>query len=246
MKQGYLLLPLLLGYLLGLVLLLPARFVIAWLPTAPGISLEGIGGTLWQGQAQVLRLENQQVGPVSWQWRSRALLEGKVAAEVVLADPHKIHGRGHVGWNGEWSVDNATLRFPAAIFASLTALPAELNGEVNARLTHLRFTPQRCITAQADVRWKDGRVTIGAETLNTGDIHLQIKCASKRWLADIMQTSEQLSSKGQLWLNGQQRYRLQAEVTPGTDFPPALLMLLAQGTGHETQGRYTFETSGRW
>ncbi|MFB0712668.1 type II secretion system protein N [Buttiauxella noackiae] len=246
MKRQYLLLPLVLGYLLGLLLMIPARFVIDWLPLSSEVSLQGVSGTLWQGQVQTLALGKQQVGPISWNWRSTALLEGKIAADIALADPRIINGRGIIGWNGEWSIQEATLRFPAAVLGNAMSLSAKLGGEVSAHLTLLRFTPRNCIEALADMRWSNGNLVDIAATVNTGDTRLRIKCVNQQWLADITQTSEQLHSKGQLRLQGAQQYRLQGEVTPGATFPPALLMLLAQSAGHESQGRYTFETSGRW
>lgn len=246
MKRRYLLLPLLLGYLLGLMLMIPARLVIAWLPLSAGVSLLGASGTLWQGQVQSLVLGKQQVGPLSWNWRSAGLFEGKIAADIELADPRMINGRGIVGWNGEWSIQEATLRFPAAVLGNAMRLSAELSGDINAHLTQLRFTPRNCIEAVADIRWSNGDLVDIAATVNTGDTRLRIKCVNQQWLADITQTSEQLHSKGQLLLQGAQQYRLQGEVTPGPTFPTALLMLLAQSAGHESQGRYTFETSGRW
>ena len=158
MKRQYLLLPLVLGYLLGLLLMIPARFVIDWLPLSSGVSLQGVSGTLWQGQVQTLALGKQQVGPISWNWRSTALLEGKISADIALADRRKINGRGIIGWNGEWSIQEAMLRFPAAVLGNAMSLSAKLGGEVSAHLTQLRFTPRNCIEALADVRWSNGNL----------------------------------------------------------------------------------------
>lgn len=246
MKPLHLLLPLLLSYLIGLLVMLPARFAIGWLPLPPGANLQGVSGTLWQGQAQTLRIDNQQLGPFTWDWKGAALLQGQIAAQVALSDPRGISGKGSVGWNGEWNVDDATLHFPAAVLHDTLALSAEFSGDVSAQLSHLRFTPQGCVAARATLNWKNGGVTDAAGALNTGDTRIQVKCANKQWRAEITQASEQLKGHGQVSLSARKDYRLQGEITPGPTFPPALLMLLTQGARQEKSGQFTFETSGRW
>ncbi|MEW7314790.1 type II secretion system protein N [Buttiauxella gaviniae] len=246
MKPRYLLFPLLLSYLIALIGLMPARFVIEWLPLPAGVGLGGVSGTLWRGQAQTLRWDNQQIGPFSWTWRGLALLEGSIAAQICLADPRGIQGAGTIGWNGEWNIDDATLKLPAAVLQNALPLTLQLAGEIDARLVHLRFTPNHCLESQAFLRWKNGGVTDNAQALNTGDVRLRLRCVSTRWLADITQSSPEFNSTGQLSLKGFKAYRLQGEITPGPTFPPALLMLMTQSKGSDAPGRYTFDTSGRW
>jgi general secretion pathway protein N len=246
MKPLHFILPLAVSYLIALVVMVPARIAIERLSLPQGLNLEGVSGTLWQGQAQTLRWQNQQIGPFSWVWRSKGLLEGQLAALVELSDVRGIKGNGAVGWNGEWRIDDARLYFPAAEVGHALALSAQFSGEIDAKLTHLRFTPKGCIAAKADLHWKNGSVADTAGLLTTGDTRLRVKCVNQQWLADITQDSAQLRSKGQFSLPGHQQYRLQAELTPEPGFPPALQMLLAQGASDEKNGRYTFETSGRW
>ncbi|MBZ0059564.1 MULTISPECIES: type II secretion system protein N [unclassified Leclercia] len=244
-KTLILLLPLLLGYFITLLLMLPARFALGWLSLPAALQLEEIDGTLWQGEVQNVVWNKRQTGPLSWSWRSSALLRGDIAADIGIADPRGIRGSGVVAWNGDWNIDDARLHLPAALSGELLGLAVGLGGDVNATLTQLRFTARGCIAARADLTWTQGSVETLAGRLNTGDTQVRLKCINQQWRADITQRSPQVNSKGQFTLTGGGDYRWQSEVTPGADFPSALLNLLNPGARHQTNGQFTVDTAGR-
>ncbi|MGL5600935.1 MAG: type II secretion system protein N [Silvania sp.] len=246
MKAWKMILLVLLSYLFTLLIALPARVAVGGLPMPASLQLQGISGTLWEGQVQTIRWKTLQIGPVHWAWQGSALLTGEIAAQVELADPQGLDGRGTLGWNGEWNIRHARLHLPARVLPEPLGLTAELSGDIDARLAQLRFTPEGCIAAQGDLYWKAGRVVSIAGALTTGDTRLRLGCRNRQWRTDFTQRSEQVSSTGQFTLSGSREYRGKSEVAPGADFPPALMLLLTQSARQQANGTFTLDTSGRW
>lgn len=245
-KALMILVPLLLSYLITLIATLPAAVAVRWLPLPDALQLQGLRGTLWQGEVQNIVWKTQHTGPVRWQWQGRSLLTGEVAAQVEVTDPQGIRGHGTLGWNGEWNIRDTRLYLPAALLAAPLALPVEPGGDLDARLTLLRFTDRGCIAANATLHWQQGRVRHPGGTLNLGETQIRLNCINQQWRAEINQNSPQLSSKGKLTLTGNRNYHWQSEITPGQDFSPLLMIGLSQRADKQGNGHFTVDTSGRW
>src|SRR5690554_2767927 len=71
-------------YVLGLIVFLPARLVVALLPLPEHIQVAGVEGTLWRGQAQQVRLQHKYLEQVNWHVFPLALVTGKLAADVHI------------------------------------------------------------------------------------------------------------------------------------------------------------------
>lgn len=71
------------AYVVFAVITLPAGVVLSRLERS-GISTDGISGTIWKGNAQVLRLPGAHLGSVAWDMHALALLTGRLTADIEL------------------------------------------------------------------------------------------------------------------------------------------------------------------
>ena len=89
------------AFIVFLVAFLPASVLLRFLPA--GVSLSGVQGTVWRGQADVLAIRGQPVGALRWSNRPWRLLGlkldyavqylpegGQVDLDVTLHGPHRI------------------------------------------------------------------------------------------------------------------------------------------------------------
>jgi len=68
-------------FVLGLIILFPARIAYRWMPP-PLLKVSGISGTVWHGSAAEGMAGHVYVSNLSWRFRPLALLRGKLAAVV--------------------------------------------------------------------------------------------------------------------------------------------------------------------
>ncbi|SDU16827.1 type II secretion system protein N [Halopseudomonas salegens] len=72
-------------YLLALLWQLPASIV--WQRIAPdlpaNVELEGLNGTLWQGQVARMTVNGVDQGGLKWDWRPMGLLRGNIALDLL-------------------------------------------------------------------------------------------------------------------------------------------------------------------
>jgi general secretion pathway protein N len=76
----------LLAALVGLVAMFPARLALAWF-APPGLQAWGVTGTLWQGRAAELALNNRSLGSLSWDARSGSFLVLRPTYDLELRRP---------------------------------------------------------------------------------------------------------------------------------------------------------------
>ncbi len=73
-------------FLIGIVVLFPARLAVAWFAPSD-LRVSGIEGTVWQGRAAAASAAGVYVSPLRWQFRPLALLGGRVGYHVEAGLP---------------------------------------------------------------------------------------------------------------------------------------------------------------
>ena len=168
----------------GLTLLagLPAR----WLSSAAPWPVDGVSGSVWQGQA----VRVGALGPVSWRLRPWSV--------QVQAGFQAQRWRVEVdGWPWAWQ---ATL-VPAGPVGHL-ALPYRLSGEWQGQV-QVRGAGGRCVAATGQV-WADELALVAPWSLALGRGEVRVECAQGWTLL------------AQLALAGQHRMTLEAGVAGAT------------------------------
>ena len=124
--------------LVAVVAKFPARVAYAWF-APPGIALQGISGTVWNGAAMAASLNGTQVENLAWDWQAGGLLSAalRYRLEAELAEGF-AGGELSLKAGGTAVFRDLSLSMPLAPLAGALQVPG-LDGTANARFAELAF-----------------------------------------------------------------------------------------------------------
>lgn len=190
------------AYLIFILVLLPARFVVAQLGglLPSDVSLRDIQGTLWNGSVRAIEFQNMTAGPLHWDVQALAMLTGQLQADIETKLPQGFANFTlQVAPGGSLELSDVQLAMPLATAARLASQPAELlQGDLTLQLETLRIENQRPVAAsgsgilnnlhssllgdialgsyQTDIRTADAGITATA-TDQSGPLRLQAQAS---------------------------------------------------------------------
>jgi len=138
MRQRFLWLAGALACLIGIVTLVPARFVYH-VAAPPELSLAGISGTVWSGRAEHASVAGLYLRGLEWQTQPLSLLTGKLTADVA-AEPVAgfIEGRFSVSAGGKLGISDLTASLGLAALAEALQM-GRIDGSANLQIEHLEL-----------------------------------------------------------------------------------------------------------
>ncbi len=163
MQQRFLWLAGVLACLIGIVTLVPARFVYH-VAAPPELSLADISGTVWSGRAEHASVAGVYLRDLHWRTRPLSLLTGKLTADVS-AEPVSgfIEGRFSVSAGGKLGISDLTASIGLAALAEALQM-GRVDGSANLQIVRLELEEGLPTTAV-------GRVEVA--NLLVADIHRQ-------------------------------------------------------------------------
>ena len=162
------------AYAAFMVALLPARFVVARLALPPGIAVQEVDGTVWNGRARVAWSAAPAV-TVRWHWRALPLFAARLAYDLE-ADGAGVQARTRLARGlTRWTLENAELRGDASAAAAFLPLlaPWQPGGRIELIAPRLAWDGRE-VTGSADVRWTDAALALApVRPLGTYTVHLE-------------------------------------------------------------------------
>jgi general secretion pathway protein N len=141
------------AFLLFALITVPADTVLAYF-RPPGVTLNGVSGTLWNGRAQAVRSGSLHLGGVEWKLDILALFTGKLGADVKVTRSDGF-AQGLIAMSGaRMTVRKLNASLP------LSALPPNLvrggwTGTVTLRLAQLALENSWPVAATGTVEIAD-------------------------------------------------------------------------------------------
>lgn len=241
-------------YLLGLVVLAPARALLWFVPEQSGVTLSAISGTLWNGQASVSADISPQVTAqfqqVQWQLRPWALLSGKAKLDFSIPQNNVVVGDGTVtlGANGSVQVQgqfNGNLQ--AAIQAYQLPVPVTLDGRWQLKLDDYRLddlaSAQWCNELQATASSRGTAVRFNNRWSDLGEFKTTLSCSSQAEIIATMQGDNRLGLSFTTTVGGNQQapqIRIQGALQPGIETPREVSEMLVFLGRPDNSGAYRF------
>jgi general secretion pathway protein N len=154
------------AYVVFLVAMLPARVVTSRLALPPGLSLEAVEGTAWNGAARVAWRQGGAgvvLDRVQWRLQPLALLSGRVAY-AIDAEARGLQGHARVARSlGAWSVEDLELQGDAASVATAIPLASawQPTGRISASAARLAWDGTS-LTGSARATWTDASLALAA------------------------------------------------------------------------------------
>jgi general secretion pathway protein N len=186
MRKILLTLGILVAILVALVITAPAG--LAWRVArshAGPLGLEGVSGSVWQGQAAMLTLYNNGLGQVTWRVSPWSLLAGRLDGEVKVDGSVVGVDATLAGSTAAPQVLAARADFPAQVLAPAIDLPGlKLLGDVHVEMDRIELRDGLPYAAVGKATWRDLGLTgmaeahlpgIGAEIGTPSEGRIEIK-----------------------------------------------------------------------
>lgn len=231
MKTFKLILLGLLTFTVTAIWLTPAAFVAPYIQRmAPNIAITGSSGTIWNGSASNLQVNNVDLGTVNWKVLPLTSLTSLSLSSDIDIDGPEITATGRAAYAYDRTIRLNDVQFEAE--ASLVARfqPAKLGGKFQGLIEQAEVRPQTFPSITGVLNWVQGTVSFPIR-LNSGNYRADISSQDDTITAAIESAGAPLELSGTTSLNSQWQYQanITAKTQPGV--PPLLTNLLRSAAG---------------
>ncbi|ABG38773.1 type II secretion system protein N [Paraglaciecola sp. T6c] len=177
-------------YVVFLIAKLPAVHVIAKVQLPPDITVSGVSGTIWNGQADTVTLQGLPIRDVKWQLAFWPLLTGTAAIDVDAGNIREVDDisvKGHVAIsNGHVQGEDVQVFLPTRLVITSLPLPIPVNasGRFKISLQELDYTEQ-CQVLTGQGLWLKAKVQGTQQDIELGNFEANLKCENKEVVMTI-------------------------------------------------------------
>lgn len=207
-------------FLVGTVLLLPARVAYLWFVPVE-IKLNGISGSLWSGKANAGLVEGIYFTNLDWSFKPLSLLVGQLAFDTsVNAAGGQISLRAGVGLSGKVSMSDIVASLSlAAIHPALRA--NRIDGMINIQMQSLVLINGWPAEAEGSIGIGN-LVAAAAGPDPLGNFRVEITTGDSGIVGLVEDAGAVLDISGTLTLSDDRSYSLIGNVAPNNQTPVAL------------------------
>lgn len=232
------------AFLLGLVILFPARIALAWFAPAD-LRAAGVEGTLWSGRAAEMTAAGVYLAPVSWRFRPGALLGGAVGYYVDAGlTGGSVEGDIAVTPTGALRVADLEASVPIARVSQLMPV-AQAEGRLRASLERGRFVDGWPAELVGIVSVED-LVYRPAGSNSIGNYRVEFLPTEDGSLRGVLSDGGgPLEVVGEIAVTGERSYELRGQVKARPGAPAALTSSLRFLGSPDAAGMREFSLAGR-
>lgn len=250
-KTVLLIIAIVLVFLTSAIVSLPAQLVVAQAPLPNQLKINGVRGTLWQGQASSVVWQGTQVGNVSWTIQPLKLLTGHVEANVRFGrgSDWQMKGRGTVSYGmSGFTLSNFIASMPVEQVVKMAPplpVPLGLSGPLELSIKQLKYAQPYCESGRGALVWNTNTIGTPLADLTVGPVVADIVCSDNRLEVRGSSDSAQVSSEFSATLSSSKQYDAKAWFKPQAEFPEALAQQLKWLPSADAKGQYHFSYKGR-
>ncbi|RUO26426.1 hypothetical protein CWE09_06885 [Aliidiomarina minuta] len=216
-------------YLVALVVLLPARFVLQFVQPPAEVEWGAVSGSIWSGQIGTLRVQDITLREIDWRLSPLALVVGRAQVSLHIGD----HPDNIITGQGELRMSSSTLAVEAlnlhgrvADLATLSPVPSPfaLQGEFSLNLTHYQWGQPLCSELNGQVQVNNAALQIGRNWEELGDFNADLNCENGRIIALLDDANRLgLTADAEIWAQGA---RAEFSINPPPEAPRAIRNLM--------------------
>ena len=223
---------------------LPASLLVGRLP--PDLRLQGVGGSVWHGGADSVRLRAVELGALRWDADLAALLRGQLeyAVELQRADGY-LRGRIGATPGGTLLVRDLQLALPVGALSPTAGADQGWRGNLTGTVR----------TARIEAGWPAalvGRFEVAglqppASALEVGSYTIEFAPGAgtpTRLVGLVREHEAPLVVRAQLAVSRDRSYLLEGEVTPRPHAPAEVVRAIAFLGAPDAAGRRPFTITG--
>ena len=234
------------AYLLVLVTTFPAERISTMLQDQiADLSLHGVSGSAFSGQAVQVVYQGLNLGSVQWRFRPLALLLGHLEYRLELMHPDN-HGQLHAGktLTGRTYIHDMDIQLlPDRLINHYSPVTVDTSGTL--RLVFETFNPGADYSGAVDGRleWQDA-VILAPMSLVLGQLQLDVMTDNGELVGHFTNSGD-LGVSGDLALSPVYAYRVNLLLRPGNNVSPDTLNMLEQSAQRQPDGDYRIDLSGQ-
>ncbi|QIR13165.1 type II secretion system protein N [Shewanella aestuarii] len=235
-------------YLFFLVAYLPANWLVSIAPLPSNVSLAGVDGTLWDGQADLVKIDNRQLENVSWQLSPLGLFLGQANVDFQIGNrATAVSGRGSVSYSlSGLSAENVRFEAPNSFILAGTRLPfrTQISGDVSLMVQTLEQGQPWCEQLNGKLFLNSTNVTNQFGEYPLGDVVLGLSCIDGQVQLNTDEQTNQLGLQGTLILAEKNLVKISAKIKPTDSQPDDLRKALSFLGKQDSQGYYPINYQG--
>lgn len=183
----------LLAYVIFLLIKLPANQLISRITLPPQMSISGVDGTIWDGNASSVIFNNIEVENVHWDTSFWRLLTGQLVLDL---DAGNARSSDQVSFDGNIAVslfntkhiqaDNFVLYLPANMVIAQINLPVSVDaaGRFKVEIEQLDY-PGQCESLAGKGQWINAGMEGLGEPLSLGNFDADLSCIETDTLISV-------------------------------------------------------------
>jgi len=232
MKTVKLILLGLLTFVLTALWLTPAAFVAPYIErAAPNVRINNASGTLWNGLATSVRVNNFDLGSVDWKIHPMSsLLSLSLVADVDIKGG-ELNATGNAAYGYDKSIRLSELTFAAdASIIRRFQSQVQLTGDIEGIIDNAQIVPGGFPVINGVVNLVQGSVIF--PRVEPGNYRADIKSESNSLIAEISSADSPLSLDGKVSINSNWQYQSDVLAKAGPSLNPMIMNLLRPVAGN--------------
>lgn len=246
MKKKYYISIAIVAYLLFLVATIPASPVTNLISDNSPVNIKGVSGTLWQGKAYMVSINNNQLLNTEWSFFTWKLLLGRLAIDVNTEyQGSKISTELGSSFLGRFFINDLTATLPANEVAKLANIPlAQLSGSISFNIEHAQWKQGELPEASGEINWKEASVTV-ADTVSLGQVSILLNETQQNLLnADINNKGGDIIISGNAELVPEANYAINLKLTPTATASNNIKQSLSLFATKQANGEFLLKNTG--
>jgi len=247
MKKRYYIITAIVTYFVFLVITIPAKPIINLINNNNIISIQGINGTLWNGKARIINIDNTvQLENTKWSFSAWKLLLGEIAVDV---DTHyssqTITTEIGSSFFGKLFVNNLKGKITAADVTTLANIPlAQLSGLITVNIEHAEWKQGELPLAKGFINWNNAVVTV-AESASLGNVSITLQESDEHLLtANIKNQGGDIKISGNANLIQPENYSVNINLLPTASANNNIKQSLNLFAQKQKNGSYQISNNG--
>jgi hypothetical protein len=203
-------------FVLGFVVLFPARVAINWI-APPGVVVSNAFGTAWDGGAEEASIEGMYLRDVSWSLNALQLFTGKLAYQVSASPASGfLDSELKVNLGGRIFLSDMTAALPLEYFSAALG-EGDLQGNASLNFERIEIVDGLAVVADGVMQVANVVVpVIGRDSL--GSFKLEFRSQNNGIVASVENTDDVIKLAGSLQIKTDRSFEFlgQVIVTPNT------------------------------
>jgi len=254
MKKKYYLLTAIFSYLILLIATIPAKPVTDMISDMSNdnvaLSIQGVSGTVWNGSAYLISINNLQFKKTRWSFNLWQLLTGKIAIDINSHFlKNDISAELGTTFTGRFFTNDLSTKIPARDVTRLANIPlAQLDGMININIEHAQWKQGELPLATGEIKWINASVTV-ADTASLGNLSIVLSESEQQSLhAEIRNQGGDIKINGTAELLPEKNYtvdiKLDIKLLPTATANNNIRQSLGFFAQKQASGEYLLKKSG--